>query len=345
MKGAIIPRLIHVQTTTLIELPPKTVIRIGKPGSNWFPDIDVSDLPNSDVVSRSHLEIRVQGNDYFVEDLGSSNGTYLNSSCLTPFTPCKLRVGDRIDLGKDEVFTLIFREAKQVSVSSASTRSGSTFRENKRLAPVSKAISSIPITTNNSGIRKNDQEQNQRQANLFSNLISVFNSLISKLIKKLIGSALKVGFFLIAVFVGVPLVLLLLKSLVVGFHLPVELNGNKPAIEISVESQPNFSDNNRPSRQEQPNNPGSELVDRNRKEPTPATEAPTNTDSSSEKNTDTNNTTETDRFEDLRFRVIEAKSLKNKFVRDLFKQACEPHSVSTSANIDHQSLCTKSGSI
>jgi len=67
-------RLLQVQTITLIELPQHLeIIRIGKPDGNWQPDIDVSNFPNSDIVSHSHVEIRILNNRYFIEDLGSSN--------------------------------------------------------------------------------------------------------------------------------------------------------------------------------------------------------------------------------------------------------------------------------
>lgn len=108
-----IPRLLHIQSTTVIELPQDLeVILLGKPDTKRLPDIDLSDLPNSDFVSRAHLEIHVKGDVYILEDLGSANGTFLNSSRLTPFTPYQLHFGDRIDLGKDQQFTLEFRQAK-----------------------------------------------------------------------------------------------------------------------------------------------------------------------------------------------------------------------------------------
>jgi pSer/pThr/pTyr-binding forkhead associated (FHA) protein len=74
-----------------------------------LPDIDVSKLPNSTVVSSLHAEIRGQGNSYFIEDLASDFGTYLNQSRLTALTRYELHWGDRIDLGENKQFTLIFQ--------------------------------------------------------------------------------------------------------------------------------------------------------------------------------------------------------------------------------------------
>lgn len=109
-------KLFHVQTNTYINLPPNLfVIHIGKRNDRIPPNIDVSNLPNSNVVSRIHANILVEGSHYFIEDLGSINGTYLNHSRLTPLTRHQLNIGDRIDLCKDNQVTFIFQLAKNVS--------------------------------------------------------------------------------------------------------------------------------------------------------------------------------------------------------------------------------------
>lgn len=75
-----LPELLHVQTNTAFPLPPNlSVIHIGKPGGQTVPDIDVSGLPDADVVSRVHAQIWVQGSDRQIVDMGSANGTYLNN--------------------------------------------------------------------------------------------------------------------------------------------------------------------------------------------------------------------------------------------------------------------------
>jgi len=108
-------RLLHLQTNTLIELPESlSVIRIGKPNAKWVPDIDVSKLPNSNVVSSLHAEIKIQGNSYFIEDLASDFGTYLNHSRLIALTRYELHWGDRVDLGENQQFTLIFQSKQQL---------------------------------------------------------------------------------------------------------------------------------------------------------------------------------------------------------------------------------------
>jgi pSer/pThr/pTyr-binding forkhead associated (FHA) protein len=104
-------KLFHVQTNTLIDLPPdRSEIHLGKPNERIPPDIDVSELPNSHVVSRVHLKISVErGRYYFIEDLGSSNGTYLNHTLLKPQERRQLKLKDRIDLGKEDGITFVFR--------------------------------------------------------------------------------------------------------------------------------------------------------------------------------------------------------------------------------------------
>ncbi|MEH1941270.1 MAG: FHA domain-containing protein [Nostoc sp.] len=105
-------RLIHVQSDRLIELPQNvSVIHIGKPNDRIPPDIDVSGFPNSEIVSRIHADIRVEGDAYYVEDVGSSNGTYINNLPLLPGNRHRLRPGDRISLGKGDLMTFLFQLA------------------------------------------------------------------------------------------------------------------------------------------------------------------------------------------------------------------------------------------
>jgi hypothetical protein len=105
-----LPKLFHVQSNTSFDLPANvSIIHIGKPNERILPDIDVSNLPNSSLVSRVHACIYKEGSSYFVEDLGSANGTYLNQSLLAPLTRYQLNWGDRIDLGKEGNFTFLFQ--------------------------------------------------------------------------------------------------------------------------------------------------------------------------------------------------------------------------------------------
>lgn len=102
--------LFHVQTETPIELPQGLdVIHLGKPNNRIPPDIDISGLPHADIVSRIHADIRIEGDSFYLEDVGSSNGTYINHKSLPPGNRHRLRTGDRIALGKGDLVTLIFQ--------------------------------------------------------------------------------------------------------------------------------------------------------------------------------------------------------------------------------------------
>lgn len=103
-------RLLHVQTNTLVELPSNlVVIHIGKPNDRIPPDVDVSGFPHSEIVSRIHADIRVEGDIYYIEDVGSSNGTYINNAPLPSGNRHRLRPGDRIALGKGDKVTFLFQ--------------------------------------------------------------------------------------------------------------------------------------------------------------------------------------------------------------------------------------------
>ncbi|HEY9874435.1 MAG TPA: FHA domain-containing protein [Candidatus Obscuribacterales bacterium] len=105
-------RLLHVQTNTMIELPPNlSVIHMGKPNDQIPPDIDVSGFPSSEIVSRVHADIRAEGDAYFIEDVGSANGTYVNHTPLPRGNRHRLRPGDRISLGKGDLMTFLFQNS------------------------------------------------------------------------------------------------------------------------------------------------------------------------------------------------------------------------------------------
>lgn len=102
--------LLHLQSNTTIEIPANlNVVHIGKPNGQIPPDIDVAGFPDSEVVSRLHADIRIEGDIYYIEDVGSSNGTYVNHTPLLKGNRHRLRAGDRIALGKGDLVTFIFQ--------------------------------------------------------------------------------------------------------------------------------------------------------------------------------------------------------------------------------------------
>ncbi|AFY96287.1 FHA domain-containing protein [Chamaesiphon minutus] len=103
-------QLLHLQTNTILQIPPQLeVVHLGKPNDLVAPDIDVSSFPCAEVVSRVHANIRVEEDRYYIEDVGSANGTYINHNVLAKGNRHALRSGDRIGLGKGDLVTFIFQ--------------------------------------------------------------------------------------------------------------------------------------------------------------------------------------------------------------------------------------------
>ncbi len=74
------------------------------PMSNIFPEVDLSKFDPQTKISRRHARIWREGSSYYVEDLGSSNGTVVipvvsGTVRLPPRTPHVLANGDKIRLG------------------------------------------------------------------------------------------------------------------------------------------------------------------------------------------------------------------------------------------------------
>lgn len=103
------PQLRHVQTGDIIPLPDVSVIHIGKPNSQYPTEVDLSKYPDSDVVSRSHANIWTEnGMEYYVLDVGSSNGTFLNGVPMEAREKYTIKNGDRLDFGQYQKVSLIF---------------------------------------------------------------------------------------------------------------------------------------------------------------------------------------------------------------------------------------------
>ena len=82
------------------------------PMSNIFPEVDLSKYDPQTKISRRHAKIWRDGQNYLVEDLGSSNGTILmkavsDSLRLIPHQPHSLASGDRLRLGDTTLHFII----------------------------------------------------------------------------------------------------------------------------------------------------------------------------------------------------------------------------------------------
>jgi pSer/pThr/pTyr-binding forkhead associated (FHA) protein len=72
-----------------------------------FPEVDLDSEDPEAKVSRRHARITISGTEASIEDLGSTNGTYLNRGRrLIPGQPFRIINGDELILGKT---TLIFK--------------------------------------------------------------------------------------------------------------------------------------------------------------------------------------------------------------------------------------------
>lgn len=74
------------------------------PMSNIFPEVDLSKYDPQTKISRRHARIRRDGNNFYLEDLGSSNGTIIipavsDMTRLLPHQPHVLANGDKIRVG------------------------------------------------------------------------------------------------------------------------------------------------------------------------------------------------------------------------------------------------------
>jgi len=87
----------------------RTRYRIAKPL------VTIGRRPDNDVViaeprvSRAHAKIERRESEYFICDLGSSHGTYVNGQAVQQ---CRLRRGDRIELGSKDSSYLIFHDSQ-----------------------------------------------------------------------------------------------------------------------------------------------------------------------------------------------------------------------------------------
>ena len=86
-----------------LEIPAKEEVVIGRedPISEVFPDLDLTGFGGMEKgVSRKHAVIHHSGSDYTLEDMGSTNGTYVNRKKVIPNTPQAIKPGDEIRFGK-----------------------------------------------------------------------------------------------------------------------------------------------------------------------------------------------------------------------------------------------------
>ena len=98
--GQILVQVIATGQQLLLEGRPEYVL--GREGAaNEVPEVNLGPFGARERgVSRRHAVLRVDRRQLLLIDLGSSNGTWLNGTQLTPQEPIRLENGDELRLGK-----------------------------------------------------------------------------------------------------------------------------------------------------------------------------------------------------------------------------------------------------
>jgi FHA domain len=95
--------VLDVEVEAQFPLAAQGEVTIGRldPHRGIRPDVDLSKYDPASRISRRHARITVLGNQFFVEDLGSANGTIINGNKrLKPQEPYPLTNGDVLKIGE-----------------------------------------------------------------------------------------------------------------------------------------------------------------------------------------------------------------------------------------------------
>jgi len=88
----------------ILQITSQAILGRYTPHSVSQPRVDLTPYGAFDKgVSRMHIILRRTDTGLVAEDMASSNGTWLNSRRLQPYTPTVLRSGDRLKLGQLEI--------------------------------------------------------------------------------------------------------------------------------------------------------------------------------------------------------------------------------------------------
>jgi hypothetical protein len=99
-----------IESGQILPLADRTEFTLGRTaeGQPIIPDVDLSPFnAYANGVSRLHSAIKLVNNQVVIVDLGSSNGTYLNGTRLSPYTEMPVADGDIAYLGKLKIQLLI----------------------------------------------------------------------------------------------------------------------------------------------------------------------------------------------------------------------------------------------
>jgi serine/threonine protein kinase len=97
------PRFVVAATGSLLVIPQKDQVLIGRadPRGNVIPDIDLATYGGGSAgVSRQHARMVRQDDGWFIEDLSSTNGTFVNDQPVPPSRATRLKDGDKVRCGQ-----------------------------------------------------------------------------------------------------------------------------------------------------------------------------------------------------------------------------------------------------
>ena len=103
--------LINQETEEKFILPSEEkTAYIGRLNDEFPIQIDLSAIPNADLISRVHAAIHLENEVYYLEDAGSSNGTWLNEKQIQSGTRFRqqLNPGDTIAFGRNQTIKFTF---------------------------------------------------------------------------------------------------------------------------------------------------------------------------------------------------------------------------------------------
>ncbi|WP_013321913.1 FHA domain-containing protein [Gloeothece verrucosa] len=104
--------LVHEETQTQFPIPTEEkLVYLGKLNEEMPVQIDLSQLPNADIISRVHAVIHIEEKNFYLEDAGSLNGTALNGETINPGARFRkqLNTGDTITFGRNRKVDLTFQ--------------------------------------------------------------------------------------------------------------------------------------------------------------------------------------------------------------------------------------------
>ena len=106
-------QFIITEQQQIVEAALEREIIIGRTdtASTVFPTVDLGTAgPMAKSVSRRHARIIKRDSEIVLEDLGSSNGTFINGKKLAPFLPVTLNTGDQLYFGRVSLEVIIGSE-------------------------------------------------------------------------------------------------------------------------------------------------------------------------------------------------------------------------------------------